>query len=223
MGFDPSIVKAICFDVDGTLSDTDDQWVSRYSGVLKPVSFLFPNRRPQDFVRWAVMVSESPANMVYHLLDRFNLDDDVARIYNFLSQHGKDHSPANFWMVEGVRDLLENLHSKYPMAVVSARGASTFRFLDQFALTPFFKTIVISDTCQYTKPYPDPVLWAAGKMGVTPQNCLMVGDTCVDIKAGKAAGAQTAGVLCGFGKEKELRRSGADLIINHTAELASYL
>ena len=38
-------------------------------------------------------------------------------------------------------------------------------------------------------------------MGVAPGNVLMVGDTTVDIRAGKAAGAQTVGVLCGFGQE----------------------
>ena len=51
----------------------------------------------------------------------------------------------------------------------------------------------------------------------------MVGDTTVDIRAGKAAGAQTVGVLCGFGQEPELRRAGADLILPDTAALAQVL
>jgi phosphoglycolate phosphatase-like HAD superfamily hydrolase len=56
-----------------------------------------------------------------------------------------------------------------------------------------------------------------------PENCLMVGDTTVDIRAGKAAGTQTVGVLCGFGQEAELRRAGADLIIASTAVLPQLL
>jgi phosphoglycolate phosphatase len=51
----------------------------------------------------------------------------------------------------------------------------------------------------------------------------MVGDTSVDIRAGKAAGAQTAGVLCGFGQEAELRRMGADLILPTTPLLVEAL
>jgi len=51
----------------------------------------------------------------------------------------------------------------------------------------------------------------------------MVGDTTVDIRAGKAAGAQTVGVLCGFGTERELRRAGADLILDNTYELMAVL
>ena len=67
------------------------------------------------------------------------------------------------------------------------------------------------------------MVWAARQMGLEPQECVMIGDTTVDIRAGKAAGAQTVGVLCGFGDEKELRRAGADLILPSTADLAQVL
>ena len=96
-------------------------------------------------------------------------------------------------------------------------------FLDQFNLVPYFKCIATDQTCQHTKPFPDPILWAAREMGVLPEACLMVGDTSVDIRAGKAAGAQTVGVLCGFGEEAELREHGADMIISMTAELVQVL
>jgi phosphoglycolate phosphatase-like HAD superfamily hydrolase len=56
-------------------------------------------------------------------------------------------------------------------------------------------------------------------MGVRPQECLMIGDTTVDIRAGKAAGAQAVGVLCGFGEEAELRQLGADQILRSTSDL----
>jgi phosphoglycolate phosphatase len=45
----------------------------------------------------------------------------------------------------------------------------------------------------------------------------------VDIRAGKSAGAQTIGVLCGFGEEQELIEMGADLIISSTHLLAKVL
>jgi phosphoglycolate phosphatase-like HAD superfamily hydrolase len=51
----------------------------------------------------------------------------------------------------------------------------------------------------------------------------MVGDTTVDMRAGKSAGAQAVGVLCGFGEEPELRRKGADMILKTTGELAGVL
>jgi phosphoglycolate phosphatase-like HAD superfamily hydrolase len=60
-------------------------------------------------------------------------------------------------------------------------------------------------------------------MGVKPEECLMIGDTTVDMRAGKSAGAQTAGVLCGFGEKEELLRFGADVILETTSELANKL
>jgi phosphoglycolate phosphatase-like HAD superfamily hydrolase len=60
-------------------------------------------------------------------------------------------------------------------------------------------------------------------MQLSPDTCLMIGDTPVDILAGKRAGAQTVGLLCGFGTEGELRRAGADIILNDLRELHKLL
>ena len=110
------------------------------------------------------------------------------------------------------------------MAVVSARDENgTMAFLDHFGLTQYFDVIITGLSADHTKPYPDPVLLAAQKMGVPPESCLMIGDTTVDIRAGKSAGAQTVGVLCGFGEEAELRKFGADAILSDTPKLVDML
>jgi phosphoglycolate phosphatase-like HAD superfamily hydrolase len=51
----------------------------------------------------------------------------------------------------------------------------------------------------------------------------MIGDTVMDIRAGKAAGCQTIGVLCGFGTQQELAAAGADMLLASTAEVANFL
>jgi phosphoglycolate phosphatase-like HAD superfamily hydrolase len=110
------------------------------------------------------------------------------------------------------------------MAVVSARDEDGTRaFLDHFNLTRHFDVIVTALSAEHTKPYPDPIIYAAQKMGVAPEACLMIGDTTVDMRAGKSAGAQAVGVLCGFGEQEELTRKGADLILKSTAELMGVL
>ncbi len=219
MPLDLTRVKAICFDVDGTLSDTDDEWVTRFSVKLRGVNFLFRQRDPKRFVRRLVMFSESPSNFAYYWLDRLSLDDNFARLYERTVQHRRI-SPRRFWLMKGARELLTLLSERFPLSIVSARDEiTTLRFVEEFSLASFFKAFATSQTCEHTKPYPHPVLWAAERMQVPAQNCLMIGDTTVDILAGKAAGAQTVGVLCGFGKEGELRRAGADLIVQDLKEL----
>lgn len=216
-------IQAICFDVDGTLSNTDDRWVQRFQDLLKPLAGLFPQRDTYKFARRIIMELENPGNLLYELLDRLKLDDQVGRLFSALSQHNKSRQ-QDFLLVPGVDNLLANLVLHWPMAVVSARDErSTLEFLNQFGLTPYFKTIVTALTCPYTKPFPDPIHWATRQMGVAAENCLMVGDTTVDIRAGKAAGAQTVGVLCGFGSRRELERAGADIILETTADLGPLL
>lgn len=224
MSIDVSRIKAICFDVDGTLSDTDDMWIDQFSKRMDSFKFMFPKKDIIPFARWTVMALETPGNLVYELFDRLHLDDEVAGLYSKIAKSRLGKKPKHFKLVPGVEEMLHTLKLNYPLSVVSARDEhGTQLFLEQFFLKPIFTAVATSQTCVYTKPFPDPVLWSARQMQVDPEACLMVGDTTVDIRAGKAAGAQTVGVLCGFGTEKELRRAGADLILNTTHELMDYL
>jgi phosphoglycolate phosphatase-like HAD superfamily hydrolase len=217
-------IKALCFDVDGTLSDTDDQFVLNLISWLSPFKFLFPGKNPAPFARKFVMMTESPGNYLYGLPDRFGIDDEIAGLSNFIHQKGLGKSEKPFMIIDGVVEALESLQSMYKMSVVSARGErGTRRFLDQFDLNGYFLAVATAQTCEHTKPYPDPILWAADQMGVKPSECLMIGDTTVDILAAKAAHAQSVGVLCGFGEKDELEKSGADLILDHTAVLPEVL
>lgn len=224
MALDISRIQGLCFDVDGTLNDTDDQFVLKLSRWLSPFRILFPNRDPRLFSRYLVMLTESPANFLYKLPDRLGIDDEISTLGDAIYRKGLGKDPRPFAMISGVHEMLEQLYQKFPMSIVSARGhRSTQIFLDQFNLAGYFRSIATGQTCAHSKPYPDPIIWAAEKMGVAPPNCLMIGDTTVDILAGKAAGAQTVGVLCGFGTRKELEKIGADLIIETTPQLISIL
>lgn len=222
MALDVSRVRALCFDVDGTLSDTDDMMVARLARWLERVRFLFPRQEPTRLARRLVMAAESPANFLLSLPDRIGLDDEIFALADRLARRPRQN--RQFFLIEGVKEMLAVLARRYPLAIVSAREArTTMLFLEQFDLTPFFRCIATATTCRHTKPYPDPILWAAEQMQVSPASCLMIGDTTVDIRAGKAAGAQTVGVLCGFGERAELERCGADLILETTPALLSVL
>jgi N-acetyl-D-muramate 6-phosphate phosphatase len=222
MPLDVGRVKALCFDVDGTLNDTDDQFAETVKSLLKPLDmlpFVDRGRIARRFVMWA----EAPGNAVLGWADRLGVDDEAIALVEWL-QRRRPRRSKTFRLIEGVRVMLNELDGHYPMSVVSARDERTTRlFLDVFDLSRHFTCVAAALTCPHTKPYPDPVLWAAAKMGVPPENCLMIGDTTVDIRAGRSAGAQTVGVLCGFGEEAELRLMGADEILMSTSELGKIL
>ena len=219
MSLDLSRIKALCFDIDGTLSDTDDLYERKVLRFFPRFLFKDPAHAARRFIMWI----ESPGNALLGLADTLGIDDEMVAIISWLSRHRK-HSLKKFLLVPGVDEMLKQLHGRYPMAVVSTRDENgTMAFLEHFDLVKYFDAIVTGLSAEHTKPYPDPILLAARKMGVNPEACLMIGDTTVDIRAGKSAGAQTVGVLCGFGEEPELRKMGADLILTDTTKLLGVL
>ncbi|MCC6568020.1 MAG: HAD-IA family hydrolase [Anaerolineales bacterium] len=219
MPLDLPRIQALCFDVDGTLSDTDDLYKEKVRRFFPPFLFGNPDHAARRFVMWA----EAPGNALLGLADTLGIDDEMVAVIDWLSRH-RHHSAKKFLLVPGVDEMLAQLKGIYPMSVVSARDEKgTMRFLEQFDLVKYFDAIVTGLSAEHTKPYPDPILFAARKMGVKPEACLMIGDTTVDMRAGKSAGAQTVGVLCGFGEKEELLRFGADLILETTSDLAKEL
>lgn len=216
MPLDIARIRAVLFDVDGTLSDSDDHVVARLAEALPGHSVKTARR--------IVMALESPGNWLFGALDMLHLDAPLMRVMDAVSRSRLGRQRVHGAPVPGVPDMLERLSVRYHLAVVSARWEYPVKtFLGGNGLSGRFTCVATALTCRHTKPYPDPILWAAAQLGVAPSACLMVGDTTVDMRSGKRAGAQCCGVLCGFGTEAELRRAGADIILNSTADLAAAL
>jgi HAD superfamily hydrolase (TIGR01549 family) len=170
------------------------------------------------------MTLDTPLNAVYTALDWMHLDTTVVGILDKLNEWQLRPSKASLPLIPGTRASLERLSGHFPLSVISARGeAGTMSFLDYHGLSGLFECIAGGQTTTHTKPWPDPVFWCAEHMGVPPENCLMIGDTTVDIRAGKAAGGQSVGVLSGFGSPRELARAGADLVVEDVAALTEIL
>lgn len=219
MPLDLTRIDALCFDVDGTLSDTDNLYVQKVSRFVPRFLFKEPLQAARRFVMWI----EAPGNALLSFTDRLGLDDEMVAVLNWLARRRR-RSSKEFLLVPGVEEMLMQLYGSYPMAVVSARDEhGTMAFLEKFDLVKYFDAIITGLSAEHTKPYPDPILLAAQKMNTAPENCLMIGDTTVDVRAGKSAGAQVVGVLCGFGEEAELKKMGADLILSDTPKLLEVL
>ena len=82
MGIQVEQVRAILFDIDGTLSDSDDLMVQRVERFLKPFYYFSSNEKLHTTARWLVMAVESPGNFIYNLADRFDLDSMFIKMMN---------------------------------------------------------------------------------------------------------------------------------------------
>ncbi|MBA2961398.1 MULTISPECIES: HAD family hydrolase [Ramlibacter] len=235
MALDLTRVRALCFDVDGTIADTDDHLVARLATLLDVLPGV-SGRRAERTARQLVMAAETPVHAAYARLDALGLDVPVSRLrarLKAIRQRGAD--PAHTRnpeaidelphdMVPGVQEMLVTLARDFPMCTISTGAVPRIeRFLQHYGVRGHFTAVVGAETTRRMKPHPEPLRYAAAAMGVEPQHCLMVGDTTIDIRTAVAAGAQSVGVLCGFGTERELRVTGAQLILRTTSDLLAVL
>ena len=214
-------IKAILFDLDGTLIDTDDMAQAKLATHLR----ILGEDRAHRLARWLLMQAEGPGNAFITLLDWLGLEVPLMSLADWLRRR-RGLKPAHEWqLIAGVEEMLETLNGRYPLALVTTRTRFHINtFLTQFPhiADHLSVTVGIQDT-RRLKPHPAPILLAADKLGIPIQNCLMVGDTTVDIKAARRAGAWSTAVLCGFGQRPELQQAGAHLILESTAQLAGWL
>ncbi len=218
--FSPDDIDAVLFDMDGTLIHTDDADVRRWARRMARV-YRTPEKA-QDAARRVVMSLETPVNALFTFLDWFGLDTLVVRVWAAGRAAGR--AGENIPPIDGVGGMIGQLALRYRLAVVSTRTSpESEQFLRMLGVREHFGAIAGRDTTWRIKPHPQPVWYVADRLGVDPGRCLMVGDTTVDITAGRRAGARTCGVLCGYGERPELERAGADLILPHTALLADLL
>lgn len=217
-------IEAVLFDLDGTLIDTDDQQTEALARRLKGISRLLPNRDSEQAARRIIRKAEGPVNTILTALDVVGLDDEVLELGDRLRRLRGERTIVNFRTVPGAAETLRALDGHYRLGIITTRGKRDAEaFLAKYQLTDLFEVVVTRESTPRLKPHPQPVCHAAETLGLTPERCVMVGDTTVDIEAAKRAGARAIGVLCGFGEQEELQTAGADLILNSTAELADWL
>ncbi len=124
------------------------------------------------------------------------------------------------------KKTLQALSRRFPLALVTLRYVVREQIIDELehlSLRKFFRVVVTALDVEKPKPSPDALLFAAQKLRVPISECAIVGDSIVDIQAGKAAGAKTVAVLSGLFNMKELRAQKPDLILENFTILPKHL
>lgn len=218
---DKTKIKSIIFDVDGTLRDTDNEIVRGIELFLLKFEFFISSKNAQTAARSIVMNIENPAQFILHYADKWGWDTFIHQVIQgirWLLKPFKNN--RNFQTIEGIKPMIVELDKHYPLGIASAGNEQTLRaFLAHADIAQYFVCVATALTCRHTKPFADPVVWA----GVEVENCIMVGDTTVDMLAGKNAKTQTVAVLCGFGEREELEALKPNVILSTTADLTAIL
>lgn len=213
-------LRALLFDLDGTLLDSDDEGVEALARWLARLRVPDARRR----ARRIVMRAETPVNALMTALDVVGLDGPLLGLSEYLRHVRGERTSPRFRLVPGTDEALRSLAPHYRLAVVTTRGQKDARaFLEAFRLADLFEAVVTRESTWRLKPHPSPVQHAVHLLGLPPGACAMVGDTPVDMRAARRAGVWAIGVLCGFGEQGELEQAGAHLILPSPAALPALL
>jgi len=179
-------MKAVLFDMDGTLVDSEKLWdvsmrelYARFGGVMTPE------------VRGATVggSAESVIKLVFADLGLPPDPQEMADVADWLHEITGDLFDAGLPWCDGARELLEELAAAdVPMALVTnTRRALTERALNSIG-RHYFTVSVCGDEVPYGKPAPDPYRQAAALLGLDPAHCLAIEDSVTGAASAEGAG-----------------------------------
>jgi len=214
-------VKAVLFDLDGTLIDSapdlagtgNDMRLARGLPVL-----AFEQFRP--------MVGAGARGMIGVALGIKPTDDGFIALrdefFDLYEARMTQHTRA-FDAVPALLDAIEQRGLAWGIVTNKAR-----RFTDPLVkalgLDRRAGAVVSGDTTPHSKPHPAPLLEAARQMGVAAQDCVYVGDDLRDVQAGHAAGMSTVAAAWGYlGVGEPVGAWGAQHVIHSPDELLKLL
>ncbi|MGI6113619.1 MAG: HAD family hydrolase [Mahellales bacterium] len=211
-------VKALIFDMDGVLMDSEPVIKAAAIAGLKEFGV---DAKIDDFEPFVGMGEDRFIGGVaekYGVPYRLEMKKRVYEIY-------VDIVADNLGIYDGVQQfLLEMKERGYVLALASS--ADKVKVEANLRVTgiaaSIFAAIVCGEDVEKKKPFPDIYLYAAQKIGVSPNNCLVVEDAISGIKAAKAAGMQCIAVTSSFGRDV-LEKEGADAVVDNTVDIASIL
>jgi phosphoglycolate phosphatase-like HAD superfamily hydrolase len=127
-------------------------------------------------------------------------------------------------LIPGAADILTRVSERgIKLAVVTSTPqknmTAKLKPLIDSGISHLLEEIITADDTVKTKPAADPVVECNKRLGISAGRSVYVGDMRLDIKAGKAAGTKTIGVLTGFDDFESLKTEKPDAIINSIAEL----
>ncbi|MFL5912087.1 MAG: HAD family hydrolase [Gaiellaceae bacterium] len=149
---------------------------------------------------------------------------DPDRVEELVSVYRAHNEPLHEQLLccTGMEDALERLHAEgRRLAVVTAKRRSTVELaFEHVPLGHLFEVVVGGDETERHKPDPEPLLLAAERMGVRPEDAAYVGDSPFDIRAAKAAGMRSVAVTWGRIHDRaRLEREHPDAIVDTAEEL----
>lgn len=208
------MVLAVIFDLDGTVLSNEDEYGRAFRKVLKSlgkrVDLAYPHIGGIGVKEnWSILLTK------YKIKTKKTLEELTKETQDaYLAQL------TNVTLKQGFEVFVRKLRQD---GIATALATSNARWIldkvfDALSLGEYFDSTTTGGEVKFKKPSPDLFLLAAEKLGVAPNDCLVIEDSKAGIEAAREAGMKAVGIARDLGHARTLRK--ADLVVTSYSELA---
>lgn len=211
-------VRAVLFDLDGTLADTALDLVAAVNKVRTDRGLA-----PGPYETLRLQASHGARGLIG---SAFGVAPEDAAFPSLRDAFLANYEAAlcvQSRLFDGIPALLEALAARgMPWGIVTNKAARlTDPLVELLGLAEGAACVVSGDTTPHSKPHPAPLLYAAERIGIAPGRIVYVGDDLRDIQAGKAAGMATVAAAYGYcGDSLAPAEWQADAVVEHAGAIA---
>lgn len=214
-------VKAVLFDLDGTILDSIHIYYQIIETVFQRLDLQMPSR---DKLRKAAEKGDFDWGGVFPKTTPEEMDRRIRKTREIIAEiyPGLFRNQAS--LIPDAKTTLEAIMQKgIKMGIVTSTPRESMAVklpvLVDAGIDDLLDVIIHAGDAPRKKPAPDPLFEGCKRLDIQPEDCMYVGDARTDIQAGKAAGMKTVGVLTGFDDRHSLGRENPDTILATIAEL----
>ncbi|MBU3145123.1 HAD family phosphatase [Clostridium sp. CF012] len=210
------MLKAVIFDMDGVIIDSEPTHMRLENEIYKKLSIEVTGDEHHSFVgatshyMWEVLKNKYKLNQT---LDEL-IEYDRSTYFKYLNS-----DECEITLIDGVKELIKDLYEHgIKLAIASSSPLNVIEVIaKKFQIEEYFEVFVTGDYVSRSKPEPDIFLFASEKLGVSPENCIVIEDSHNGVLAAKKAGMKCVGINSDAEGSQDI--SMADLVINSFKEV----
>ena len=213
------MVKAVLFDLDGTLLDTNELIYNSFEKTFKDLLGL--SLKKEDIVKF-FGIPLKDAFVPYFKEDEVDKIDNSIRYYRKINEDIHDTMCFAF---NGVKEMLDGLKERGIKIgiVTSKREDLAVRGMKIAGIYDYMDVIITPEKTTLHKPNGEPAEKACNILGIEPKEAIMVGDSSYDILCGNSAGCKTCAVEYSIIDIENLKEANPDYIIKKPIEILDIL